>query len=49
MAKEKTPRRSLLELPLRAQTSLRYFGFAEMGTPLIFARSVANSDFVLAF
>ena len=24
MAKEKTPRRSLLELPLRAQTSLRY-------------------------
>jgi len=40
----------LLGTPLvRAQTTLCYFGRAEMGAPLMFARSVAYSDFALAF
>ena len=34
---------------VRAQTTFRYFGFAEMATPLMFARIDSNSDFAFAF
>jgi hypothetical protein len=36
-------------IPATRKLTLRYFGSAEMGAPLIFARKYANSVLALAF